>query len=228
VTVRGRLEPNGRRWKVLIVDDHPIVRRGIAQLIGGEEDFIVHAEAATAAEAIEVLRTSRPDVVVVDLTLAGGGGGLGLIKDMRHWVADLPILVLSMHDESLHAERALRAGAMGYVMKHEATERIVEAIRQVLRGEIYLSTRMKERLLHRLVGENGTVQTTSPLEVLTDREMEVFQLVGRGLSTREVAEQLCLSVKTIETHLDHIKTKLGLESGRELVRFSATWFMEPI
>lgn len=228
MTVRGRLEPTGRRWKVLIVDDHPIVRRGIAQLIGAEEDFIVHAEAATAAEAIEVLRTSRPDVVVVDLTLAGGGGGLGLIKDMRHWYADLPILVLSMHDESLHAERALRAGAMGYVMKHEATDRIVEAIRQVLRGEIYLSTRMKERLLHRLVGENGTVQTTSPLEVLTDREMEVFQLVGRGLSTREVAEQLCLSVKTIETHLDHIKTKLGLESGRELVRFSATWFMEPI
>jgi len=210
----------------LIVDDHPIVRRGIAQLIRGENDLDVHAEVATAAEAIEVLRQSRPDVVVVDLTLAGGGG-LGLIKDMRQWYSDLPILVLSMHDESLHAERTLRAGAMGYVMKHEATDNIVEAIRQVLRGEIYLSARMKERLLHRLVGDKGRVQVTSPLEILTDREMEVFQLVGRGLSTREVAEQLCLSIKTVETHLDHIKSKLGLESGRELVRFSATWFMEP-
>jgi DNA-binding NarL/FixJ family response regulator len=211
----------------MIVDDHPIVRRGIAQLLRGEEDLDVFAEAATAAEAIEILRQNRPDVVVVDLTLAGGGG-LGLIKDMRQWHADLPILVLSMHDESLHAERTLRAGAMGYVMKHEATDNIVAAIRQVLRGEIYLSARMKERLLHRLVGDKGGVQVTSPLEVLTDREMEVFQLVGRGLSTREVAEQLCLSIKTIETHLDHIKSKLGLESGRELVRFSATWFMEPL
>lgn len=226
MSLSGQPETETRRKRVLVVDDHPIVRRGIAQLIGGESDLEVCGEAQSAAEAIEFLRTGQPDIVLVDLTLAGGGG-LGLIKDIQNWHAELPILVLSMHDESLHAERAMRAGAMGYVMKHEATDRIVGAIRQVLRGEIYLSERMQEKLLHRLVGERGARQGSSPLEVLTDREMEVFELVGRGQSTREVAGHLCLSVKTIETHIDHIKTKLGLESGRELVRFSATWFMEP-
>lgn len=213
------------RYRVLVVDDHPIVRRGVTQLINGEPDLEVCGEAETAAAAIDALATAKPDVAVVDLTLAGTGG-TSLIKNLRNWQPNMPILVLSMHDETLHAERTLRAGAMGYIMKHEATDRIVEAIRHVLRGEIYLSQRMKQRFLHRFVGDQRDLSATSPLETMTDRELEVFQLVGRGLSTREVAEQLCLSVKTIETHLDHIKAKLELESGRELVRYATLWSLE--
>lgn len=214
-----------RTTRVLVVDDHPIVRRGLAQLIEDQPDFEVCGEADSAAAVLELMRTSRPDVAIVDLSLSDTGG-VGLIRDMRNWHPQLAVLVLSMHDEVLHAERSLRAGASGYIMKHQATERIIDAIRQVLRGEIYLSERMKERLLHRLVGDRDDTQSDSPLASLTDRELEVFQLLGRGLSTREVANRLCLSIKTIETHRDHIKSKLSLESGRELVRFATSWYME--
>jgi DNA-binding NarL/FixJ family response regulator len=211
--------------RVLLVDDHPIVRRGVTQLLNAEPDLEVCGEAETAAHALELLQTCDPDVAVVDLTLAGGNG-LGLVKDLKAWRADLPILILSMHDESLHAERALRAGATGYVMKQEATDRIVEALRRVLRGQIFLSQPMQDKLLQRLVGDREALRPSSPLEAMTDRELEVFQLVGRGLSTRDVADELCLSVKTIETHLDRIKSKLGLESGRELVRYAIRWTLD--
>ena len=214
-----------RTTRILVVDDHPVVRKGIVQLIEGESDLQVCAEADSAAATLEALDSPLPDLVIVDLTLAGASG-LGLIKDIKARHPDLPILVLSMHDESLYAERALRAGAAGYVMKQEATEHIVEAIRQVLGGQVYLSDRMAARLLHRVVGRTGTESRPSPIEALTDRELEVFQLVGQGLSTRQIAEQLFLSVKTVETHLEHIKTKLGLESGRELVRQAVRWSLE--
>lgn len=225
MTIQKRSEVPQRVTRVLLVDDHPIVRRGVAELIGDEMDLEVCGEADSVSAALELLRTVDPDVVVVDLTLSDAGG-LGLIRDMRRWKKDLVVLVLSMHDEILHAERALRAGASGYVMKHQATDRIVDAIRRVLQGEIYLSDRMKERILHRMLGDREGLQADSPLDSLTDRELEIFQLIGRGLSTREMAERLCLSVKTVETHLDHIKSKLGLESGRELLRFSMSWSME--
>jgi len=218
-------DPGHNVTRVLVVDDHPIVRRGMSQLIEDQVDLEVCGEAESATAAIEMMRTRRPDVAIVDLSLSDAAG-VGLIRDMRNWNPHLAVLVLSMHDEVLHAERALRAGASGYIMKHQATDRIIDAIHQVLRGEIYLSDRMKERLLHRLVGEQEKARPTSALAALSDRELEVFQLLGRGASTREIASRLCLSIKTIETHRDHIKAKLNLESGRELLRFAMSWYME--
>jgi DNA-binding NarL/FixJ family response regulator len=211
--------------QVLVVDDHPIVRQGVSQLIEDQPDLTVCGEAASASAALEILRTSTPDAAVVDLSLSDSGG-VGLVRDLRNWQPSLVVLVLSMHDEVLHAERCLRAGASGYIMKHQATENIIDAIRQIIRGEIYLSEPMKDRLLHRVAGLSEDKQSESPLTSLTDRELEVFQLLGRGLSTREIASSLFLSIKTIETHRDHIKTKLSLESGRELVRFATSWYME--
>ena len=228
---RGNAVPSTNRGfqkrtsRILVVDDHPVVRRGIAQLIDGERDLEVCAEADSAAATLVAIDSAKPDLVILDLTLAGTSG-LGLIKDVKVRHPDVPILVLSMHDESLYAERALRAGAAGYIMKQEATEHIVEAIRQVLRREVYLSERMATRMLHRFVGRPGDPGHLAPIETLTDRELEVFRLVGHGLSTRQIAAQLFLSVKTIETHLEHIKTKLGLESGRELVRHAVKWTLE--
>jgi DNA-binding NarL/FixJ family response regulator len=211
--------------QVLVVDDHPIVRRGVSQLIEDQPDLAVCGEAESAVEAIEILRRCSVDAAVVDLSLSDASG-VGFVRDLQNWQPGLAVLVLSMHDEVLHAERCLRAGASGYIMKHQATENIIDAIRQIIRGEIYLSEPMKERLLHRVAGRSSGEQSESPLAALTDRELEVFQLLGRGLSTREIASRLYLSIKTIETHRDHIKTKLSLESGRELVRFATSWYME--
>jgi DNA-binding NarL/FixJ family response regulator len=217
---RRRRDPKAPA-KVFIVDDHPIVRRGIAQLLSDESDLVVCGEADSAEKALEGIALTNPDLAIVDLTLAGAVG-LSLIKELRERRPPVASLVLSMHDESLYAERALRAGASGYIMKQEATDHIVEAVRQVLRGEIYLSEKMAARMLHRLAGEEGGMRPAS-IESLSDRELEVFHLVGAGLATREVAEKLYLSVKTIETHLEHIKTKLGLANGRELVRYAVKW-----
>ena len=214
-----RKRTSARAARILIVDDHPIVRRGIVQLIQNESNLEVCGEADSPATAVELLESLRPDLVIVDLTLAHANG-LGLIKDLQARDPRLPVLVLSMHDETLYAERALRAGAMGYIMKQEATDHIVEAIRQVLGGNIYVSERMTTRMLHRLVGDKREAGAVSPLETLSDREMEVLHLLGQGLSTRQIAEQLFLSVKTVETYLEHLKTKLGLESGRELIRYA--------
>jgi len=203
---------------ILIVDDHPIVRRGIAQLIEDERDLRICGEADSPEAALELLATCQPDLAIVDLTLARANG-LALIKDLQSRDAKLPVLVLSMHDEALYAERVLRAGAAGYIMKQEATEHIVDAIRQVLAGRVYVSERMTARMLHRMIGDKNE-PTASPLDTLTTREMEVLQLLGQGLSTREIAAQLFVSVKTIETHLDHLKTKLGVDSGRQLVHYA--------
>jgi DNA-binding NarL/FixJ family response regulator len=208
------------RSKVFVglVDDHPIVRQGLAQLINAQPDLSVVVEASAAPEALAALAAQRVDVLVVDLSLREGSG-IDLVRDVSaRWPAT-PILVLSMHEEQLYAERALRAGARGYLMKHEAPEVVIGAIRKVLAGEVHLSSAMSGRLLNRFVTTKPE-PGTSLLDRLSDRELEVFQLIGRGLSTRAIAEGLFLSVKTIETHREHIKQKLGLTSASELLRYA--------
>ena len=209
--------------KVLIVDDHAVVREGIAQIIRQAEGLKICAQADCPEKALQAASSSKPDVAVLDLSLAAGSG-LGLIHDIKEWHPHLPILVLSMHDESLYAERVLRAGASGYIMKQEVAEQFVEAVRKVLSGGIYLSERMSARMLQKLAGREPAA--TSSIERLSDRELEVLHLVGQCLSTRQIATRLYLSIKTVETHLEHIRTKLGLESSREVFRYAIVSFME--
>ena len=207
--------------RVLIVDDHPVVRRGLAQVLGGTDDLAFCGEAETAADALHAVAETGPDVAVVDLTLKGKGG-LELVKDLHARHPGLPVLVLSMHDESLYAERALRAGARGYIMKDGRMEDVVGALRPVLAGRVYLSERMTSRLLGRLTG-SGPEDGRSPISTLTDRELEVFEMIGQGLATREIADGLHLSVKTVDTHRENIKRKLNLSSATELYRHAFLW-----
>jgi DNA-binding NarL/FixJ family response regulator len=208
--------------KVIIVDDHPIVRQGLALLINQAGDLVVCAEAEDALGALEAIKQHKPNIVVVDLSLKESSG-LDLIRDIRSQFPGVPTLVLSMYDESLYAERSLRAGARGYVMKQMAPEHVIEALRRVLEGEIYVSETMAARLLNKLVGGGGA-QNASPLETLSDRELQVFQMIGKGIGTRQIAEELHLSVKTIETYRRHIKRKLGLKNATELVHHAIRWF----
>lgn len=207
--------------RVLLVEDHPIVRQGLTELIDQEADLSVCAVAESVPEALQAIAAEHPDIAVVDLSLHDTSG-LELIKDIKAQGSPTPILVLSMHDETLYAERALRAGARGYIMKEEATERVMTAIRKVLSGEVYLSERMSARLLSKLVDGPATTGS-SPVERLSDRELQVFELIGRGTGTRQIAEGLHLSVKTIETHREHIKTKMGLANNSELVQHAIQW-----
>lgn len=207
--------------RVFIVDDHPLVRQGLTQIIGGQEDFEVCGEAEDSPSAMRGIDNSNPDAVIVDISLQGNNG-LELIKNLKAIHEKLPILVFSMHDESIYAQRALRAGAKAYVMKKESSEKIIEAIHKILKGEIYVSPRVADQVLHQIV--NGPSNSSaSPVDRLTDRELEVVQLIGRGLSTREIAESLHLSVKTIESHRAHVKEKLNLRNATELVQFSVQW-----
>jgi DNA-binding NarL/FixJ family response regulator len=206
--------------RILIVDDHPIVRLGIRQMLAAERDLEVCGEAESAGAARKLIADARPDLAIVDLSLAEGTG-LDLIRSLRESVPALPVLVLSMHDEALFAERVLRAGARGYIMKREAITGLVDAIRQVLTGRIYVSETMAQAVLERL-GQEDTA-SDNPLARLTDRELEVFDLIGRGQNTAEIAEQLGLSIKTIETYRSNIKTKLNLKDATDLIRFAATW-----
>ena len=213
--------PRKNKYRVLLVDDHPILRKGLAELINQEPDLLVCGEAEEAPKAFEAVGVLNPDVAVVDISLKGGNG-LELIKNIKIDNAELPILVLSMHDEGLYAERALRAGAKGYIMKQEATENMLLAIRRVLKGEIYVSEKMGAKMLHQLVA--GRPDTgSSPLDRLSDRELEVFQLIGQGLGTRQIAEELHLSVKTIESYREHIKDKMKLKNATELVQHAVQW-----
>jgi DNA-binding NarL/FixJ family response regulator len=200
--------------RVFLVDDHPIVRHGLALLVGGEPDLVVCGQAAEADAALQALDSARPDILVVDISL-DGPDGLDLVKAVRARNVTVPILVLSMHHESLYAERALRAGANGYLMKQEATEHVLAAIRRVLRGEVSVSERAAARMLQQYVKGAGT---RPALATRSDRELEVFRLIGAGRSTRDIADDLRLSVKTVETHQAHIKEKLSLRSARELVQ----------
>jgi DNA-binding NarL/FixJ family response regulator len=211
----------GRKRRLLLVDDHPIVREGFAQLINHEPDLEVCGLASNAAKALDDIAALKPDLVIVDISLEGTNG-LELMKHLHCANLGVPVLALSMHAEYLYAERALRAGAMGYVMKHSPTEEVLAAIRQVLRGERYLSEKMRARMLDKL--STGAIpQNGSEIECLSDRELEVFQLIGSGRKTRQIAEQLKLSVKTVETYRAHIKEKLKLQDGAELVRYAVEW-----
>lgn len=201
--------------KILIVDDHPIVRRGLADLVNDEPDLEVCGQAADAVEAMECVRQDRPDVIICDLTLKTGMNGLELIKRLLTSDPDLKILVSSMHDESVYADRVLQAGGMGYINKQETIDKLVDAIHSVLDGKVFLSDKMTERLLRRRVGNHGD-SYSSPLDELTDRELEVFRSLGDGKTTKEIAASLKLSNKTIESHRENIKRKLGLANGSEL------------
>jgi DNA-binding NarL/FixJ family response regulator len=209
--------------QVLIVDDHPAVREALALRINRQPDMKVCGEAADMRDALRLIADSEPDVAVVDISLKTGSG-IDLIKRIKDRSDRVRILVWSMHSESLYAERALRAGALGYVNKDQATDRIVEAIRRVLAGKVWLSEVMAERLLQRSVGGSG--EDRSPLDVLADRELEVFRLIGEGVKTAEIAERLHLSVKTVETYRDRIRQKLDLSDGTKLVHYATQWVLE--
>lgn len=209
------------KTKILLVDDHPVVRQGFAQLINQTADLHVCSEADDVPKALAAIKTSQPDLVIVDLSL-GGASGLDVIAAAKILDAKLPIFVLSMHDETLYAERALRAGARGYAMKDKPIQEIMVAIRRVLAGEIYLSEHMSGRLLQRLV--SGSTETADSLVgILSNRELQVFELIGRGHATRDIAEKLHLSVKTIDTHRESIKRKLHLGDTIELHQHAFLW-----
>lgn len=205
--------------RILLVDDHPIVRQGLGLLIKGAPDLMVCGEAEDADAAVKAVADLQPDLAVVDLSLKDRSG-LDLIKDLVRLHPGLPILVLSMHDESLQAKRVLRAGAKGYIMKQEASDRVLDAIRTVLAGGVYLSPQMSSILLEQLVGPRAASASAAPLERLTDREIEVLSLIGKGLSSREIAARLGLSIKTIEAHRENIKDKLDLKNAVGLLRFA--------
>jgi DNA-binding NarL/FixJ family response regulator len=206
---------------VFVVDDHPLLRQGLAMLINREPDLMVCGEAEEAPAAMRAIAGAKPDILIADISL-NGPDGLDLLKNLRVLYPDLPVLILSMHDESIYAERALRARANGYIMKQEATEKVLVAVRRILDGEIYLSSRMANKLLQQYMS-GQTVETDSRLGALSDRELEVFRLIGEGLGTRQIAEALHLSMKTVESYQAHLKEKLSLRTGRELMQHAIQW-----
>jgi DNA-binding NarL/FixJ family response regulator len=206
----------GKKKTVFVVDDHPLLRQGLALLINREQDLMVCGEAEEAQTAMTEIAAKKPDILIADISL-NGPDGLDLLKNLRTQYPNLPVLILSMHDESIYAERALRARANGYIMKQEATEKVLVAVRRILGGDIYLSDRMANKLLHQYISGTSADMKTQ-LSALSDRELEVFRLIGEGRGTRQIAEKLHLSIKTVETYQAHIKEKLSLQSGRELVQ----------
>ncbi|MBN1476461.1 response regulator transcription factor [Candidatus Sumerlaeota bacterium] len=219
---RASGETAQRPARVLIIDDHPLVRAGLAQMLRIEPDLRICGEAEDAASGLSAIEEMKPDIVILDISLRGVSG-LDLLKDLRARGIEVPILVLSMHEESLYAERVLRAGAKGYLMKQAAPETVLEAIRCVLGGEIYLSEEMKAKALRRYA--RGTSDCGVPsVNSLSDRELEVFTLIGRGQGTRQIAETLHLSIKTVEAHRERIKQKLDLTSATELLQHATIWF----
>lgn len=210
-----------KKTKIIIVDDHPIVRQGLTELINSESDLEVCAQAEDAHQALKLIREVHPDMAIVDISLKQTSG-MELIKDINAQYPRLQVLALSMHDESLYAERALRAGARGYIMKQEATEKVVSAIRKAQDGQLYVSDRMQERMVRKLVGSKSQVMA-SAIGSLSDRELEVFMLIGQGFSTRQIADKFHLSVKTIETYRAHIKEKLNLPSATEMLQYAIQW-----
>jgi DNA-binding NarL/FixJ family response regulator len=210
-----------KKRTILLVDDHPIVLEGLKQLIDQQPDLRVCGELSDGRAAVATVERLRPDLAIVDLSLKAVNG-LDVIKALKAERPELPVLALSMHDEMLYAERALRAGASGYVMKQEATKNLLGAVRRILDGGIYLSDNMTAKLLQRVANTKST-GSTSVLEQLSDRELEVFRLIGEGASTRRIAEMLKLSIKTIESHRENIKRKLSLQDAAELVQCAVTW-----
>jgi DNA-binding NarL/FixJ family response regulator len=218
--VKEKPKPAAKDKRIVIVDDHPLFRKGLEQLINSSHDaFVICGEAGDAAEGMSRLRELKPDLVIVDLSLPGANG-IELIKNIRAEFEKLPVLILSMHDESLYALRALRAGAQGYVMKQEALENVIGAIREVLAGRPYLSSQMSAKLITNFA--SGSTQANST-DKLSDRELEVLELIGRGRDVHEISDVLHISRKTVETHRAHIKEKLNLKNAREVSRFAVQW-----
>ncbi len=207
--------------KILIVDDHPILRRGLSFLIDQENNFSVCAEADDAQKAMKAIKALTPDMIIVDISLPGLDG-IELIKKIKHNYGNIPILVLSMHDEAVFAERALRAGARGYLMKQEAVDNIIIAMKHILAGEIFVSKKTANLMLEKFV-ERDTRKNSSPIEILSDREFTVFQLIGQGFVTRQIASELNLSVKTVESYRSHIKEKLKINNGNKLLKYAVQW-----
>ncbi len=222
VTHKSQSHPVTKK-RILVVDDHPIVRQGLVLLINREPDLVVCGEAEEATGAMHVMASAKPDVLIVDISL-NGPDGLDLLKNVRTTHPTLPVLILSMHDESIYAERALRAGANGYIMKQEATEKVLVAVRRILSGEIYVSDRIANKMLKHYITGSGTLRNSSIAD-LSDRELEVFRLIGEGHGTRQIAEELHLSIKTVESYQAHIKEKLSLRSARELMQHAIQWNM---
>lgn len=206
---------------VLVIDDHPLIRQGVTMLINQQEDMEVCGEAEDMHVAMQCIARRRPDVVILDISLKGPDG-LDLLKAIRANDPGLPVLILSMHDEAIYAERALRARANGYIMKQEATEKVLVAVRRILGGEVYLSDAMSKKMLQQFI-DGGPSLLESRIATLSDRELDVFRRIGEGRATREIAADLHLSVKTVETYQAHIKEKLRLKSGRELIQHAIQW-----
>jgi DNA-binding NarL/FixJ family response regulator len=214
-------EESARKTRIFIVDDHPIVREGLSLMMNREPDMMVCGEAEEATRALQAITVAKPDFLIVDISLSGPDG-LDLLKSIRARYPSLPVLILSMHDESIYAERALRAGANGYIMKQEATERVLVAVRQILTKKVYVSDRVANRMLQQYI-KGSVSESKSPIAELSDRELEVFRLIGEGHGTRMIADELHLSVKTVESYQAHIKEKLSLKNGRELVQRAIQW-----
>jgi DNA-binding NarL/FixJ family response regulator len=211
---------NGKT-RIFIVDDHPIVRQGLTQLINQEEDMTVVGEAANVAEAVQGIAKMKPDLALVDISLKGASG-LELTKTILAGHPQMSVLIISMYDESLYVERALKAGAKGYIMKQEATDHVATAIRKVLGGDIYVSDAWRNKLVHKFIHGNKSRDGSSP-EILSSRELEVLQLVGQGYATRHIATELHVSVKTVESHYANIKEKLALKNAHELIQYAVKW-----
>lgn len=209
--------------QIVVVDDHPVVLEGMVRLIEQEKDLCVCAQCEDAPEALEAITRTDPDLAVIDLSLKSHDG-LELIKDLQVRFPELPVLVVSMHQELIYAERALKAGAKGYLMKSEATEEIIKAIRRIMSGKTYLSDKMNSVLMEKYIA--GGSAGASPLDRLTDRELEVFERIGRGFATKEIAEALTISIKTVESHRLHILEKLNLNNSRELFQYALQWFQD--
>jgi DNA-binding NarL/FixJ family response regulator len=207
--------------RVFLVDDHPLMRQGVGQLINAQPDMEVCGEAEDASSAMRGIESTEPDAAIIDISLRGSNG-IELIKNLKALYKFLPILVLSMHDEGIYAQRVLRAGALGYVMKQEAAEKVVAALRRIMSGEIYVNEKVGSQMLHQALTGRGKPDA-SPIDRLSDRELEVIEAIGQGKPTREIARDLNVSVKTIESHRAHIKDKIGLKNASELVKFSVQW-----
>lgn len=218
---KARPKTSKKTARVLIVDDHPIFRRGLCALINENTDLQVCGEVGNTADALKLVDSTQPDVVTIDISL-NNESGLDLIKEIKSRDDQIKMLVVSMHDELLYAERSLRAGAMGYLNKHEAIGKTIEAIQWVLEGKVYLSNQMSDRALRRLVGGTEKLQN-SPIDALTDRELQVFEMIGQGLTTRQITDMLSVSPKTVETYRHRIRIKLGFQNSSELAVSAAQW-----
>ncbi len=219
-TESKKKDRNGKA-RIFLVDDHPLMRQGVAQLINKQPDMEVCGEAEDAPSALKGIEAAKPDAAIIDISLRGTNG-IELIKNLRSICKFLPILVLSMHDETIYAQRVLRAGALGYVMKQEASDKVVLALRKIMSGEIYVNEQVGSQMLHQALTGRGK-PNASPIDRLSDRELEVIEAIGQGKPTRQIAKELNVSVKTIESHRAHIKDKIGLKNASELVKFSVQW-----